>query len=109
MVPRNNVFHGPAFPDTRGTTQGGLLSPTIFNLVVYNVIRIWLDMTVEDQRVDYDGLGETVGRFLGVFYTDDDMVGSQELDWLQHSMKVLVGLFRRYGFAANVAKLHTMT
>ena len=62
MVSRQNVFHGPAFPATRGTTQGGLLSLTIFNVVVDNVIRTWLAMTVEDQRVDHYGLLETNGR-----------------------------------------------
>ena len=37
------------------------------------------------------------------------MVVSQDPDWLQHLINVLVGIFRRYGFAANVAKLRTMT
>ena len=80
MVPRQNVFHVPAFPATRGSTQGGLVSPTLFNVVVDNVIRTFLEMTVEDQRVDHDGLRETVGRCLGVFYADDGMVGSRESD-----------------------------
>ena len=44
-------------------------------MVVDNVIITWLDMTVEDQRVAHDGLGETDGRFLKVFYANDDMVG----------------------------------
>ena len=56
VVPKQNGFHGPAFPATRGTTQGGLVSLTLFNVVVDNVIRTWLAMTVEDQRVDQDGL-----------------------------------------------------
>ena len=64
MVLRQNIFQGPALHATRGSPQGGLVYLTIFNVVVNNVIRIWLDMTVEDQRVDHDGLGETVGRCL---------------------------------------------
>ena len=36
------------------------------------------------------------------------MVGSREPDWLQHLMSVLVGIFRGYGLAANVAKYHLM-
>ena len=51
ILPRQNGFHGPVFPATRGKTQGGLVSPTIFNVVVNNVIRTCMDMTVEDQRV----------------------------------------------------------
>ena len=80
MVPRQNGFHGPAFPTTRGTMQGGLLSLTIFNVLVDNFIRTRLVMTVEDQRVAHDGLGETVGRCLGVFYSDDGMVRSCDAD-----------------------------
>ena len=60
--------------------QDGLVSPMLLNLVVDNVIRIWLDMIVEDQRVAHDGLGETVGRCLGVFYADDGMVCSCDLE-----------------------------
>ena len=62
-------------------------------------------MTVEDQWVDHERLGETVGRCLGVFYADDGMVGSRDADWLKHLMNILVGLFRQYGLAANVAKV----
>ena len=60
VVLRQNGFHGPAFPATRGTMQGGLMYLTLFNMVVDNVIRTWMEMTVEDQRVAHDGLVETV-------------------------------------------------
>ena len=46
---------------------------------------------------------------MGFFYADNVMLGSCNLDWLQHAMNVLVSLFIRYGLAANVAKSHTMT
>ena len=65
-------------------------------------------MIVEDQKVAHDGIGETVGRCLGLLYANDGMVGSRDPDWLQHLMNALVGLFRRYGLVANVAKLRTM-
>ena len=61
MVPIHNGLHGPALPTARGATQGSLLSLTLFNMVMDNVIRTWLSMTVEEQRVANDGLGETVG------------------------------------------------
>ena len=82
---------------------------TLLNVVADNVIRTWLDMTVDEHRVDNEGQVETVGRFLGVFYSNNVMVGSRNLDWIQHAMNVLVGLFRRYGLTANVANSCTMT
>ena len=78
-------------------------------MVVDNVVRTWIDMTVEDHRVAYARLGETVGRSLGVFYADLFMVVSRDVDWIQHPMNVLVGLYWRYGLASNFAKSQTMT
>ena len=63
-----NGFHRPDFTNKRGITQGELVSLTLFNIVVYNVIRTWLAITVEDQRVDQDRLGDTAGYLLVVFY-----------------------------------------
>ena len=89
--------------------QGGLISPTIFNVVVDIVIRTWLAMTVEDQRVSHDGLEVNFRRCLGFLYANDGIVGSRDADWMQHSMKVLAGLFQWYGLSANIAKSLTMT
>ena len=81
VVSRQNSFHGTVFPATRGTTKGGLVPLTLFNVVVDNVIRTWLTMTVEDQKVARDGLEETVGRCLLVFYAKNGMFGSRNPDW----------------------------
>ena len=83
--------------------------PTLFNRVVDNVIITWLDMTVKDQRVAHDGMGETVWRCLGVLCAYKGMVGSCDSDWLQHWMNVPVGLFRSFVLVFNVAKSCTMT
>ena len=108
VLPIQNGYHGLAFPSTRGTMQGGLVSLILFNVVVKNFIRIWLAMTVEDHRVAHNELGEAVGRCLRVFYTNYSMVGSRDLYWMKHSMNVLVGLFLRYGLADNVTKSRSM-
>ena len=84
--------------------QGGLVYPTLFNVVVDNVIWAWLDITVEDHRVAHNELGEAFGRCMGVLYADNGMVGSIYPDWMQHSINVLVGIFWQYGLAANVTK-----
>ena len=93
VVPRQNGYHGTAFPATRKTIQGGLVSLPLFNIVVDNIIRTWLDMTVEDQRVAHYGMGEAVGSCPVVFYADDGMVLLRDAEWIHHSMRIPVGLF----------------
>ena len=51
VVTRQNWYHVSNFKATRGTTQDGLISLTLFNMVVDNVVRTWMTMTVEDQVV----------------------------------------------------------
>ena len=67
VVTRQNVYHGPKFRAARGTNQGGLASPILFNVVVDSVIGHWLYLAMEYEAVIQDGLVHTVGRELGVF------------------------------------------
>ena len=48
-------------------TQGGITSPTIFNLAVDSVVCHWLSLMVDDKTVTQDGLWNVVGRSLGLF------------------------------------------
>ena len=82
FVTRQNGYHGFHFKATRGNTQGGIVSPTIFNLIVDNVVRKWLALMVEDQLVAQDGLGLAVGRCLVLLKTNDGMMGSRDPEWL---------------------------
>ena len=78
VVPRQNVYHRLAFPSTPVTIQVILVSPSLFNFVLYNLIRTWLSMTIKYQRADHNGMREAAGQCLGLFYTDDGMVGSRD-------------------------------
>ena len=80
VVPRQNGFRKPAFPVTRGTMQCVIVYLTLFNVVVHNAIITWLYMTVEDQKVAQDRLGETIRRCVLFFYADDGMIGSRNSD-----------------------------
>ena len=76
IVTQKNGYHVPQLKSTRGTTQGGLIPPILFNTVVKNVVRNWLSMTVEEELVVHNGLGLAVGQFMGKFYADNGLVGS---------------------------------
>ena len=46
VVTRQNGYHGPQFRVTRGTTQGGVAFPTLFNVEVNSVVFHWIFLTV---------------------------------------------------------------
>ena len=93
MVTRQNGYHDPKFRAACGTTQGGILSPILLNVVVDSVVRHCLYLAVEDEAIIQDGLVNTVGRELGVFYADEDILVSRDLEWLMGALNVLIGLF----------------
>ena len=109
VVTRQIRYNRTNFNSNRGTTQVELISTTLFNVVVDNVVWSWLAMNVEDQKVVQEGLGINVGRCLGVFYAEDVIVRTQEPEWLQNALNVIIGLFHWYGLIVNAAKLRTMT
>ena len=83
--------------------------PTLFNLIIYNVVRNWLALTVEDQLVAQKGLGLAVGRCLGLFYVYNGVVGSQDLEWLRGALNMIIGLFCWYGLVVIVENFKDMT
>ena len=73
MLARAGGYYGKAFKGERGVTQGDLLSPTIFNVVVDAVIRHWVNGLV-DKAEEKGETGREVRHQLAVFYVDDGMV-----------------------------------
>ena len=63
---------------------------------------------MEDKAVIEDRLVHAVVHILGVFYADYWILGSQDKEWIQGSLNVLVGMFQGIGLVANIAKLKTM-
>ena len=47
MVAREGGYYRSAFQGYRGVTQGDPLSPTIFNVVVDAVVRLWVKLMGE--------------------------------------------------------------
>ena len=73
------------------------------------VVRHWMYMTVEDESVIHNGLGHVVMWILGIFYSDDGLLGFHDPEWLQGVLNVLIGLLRRIGLMGNFAKSKMMT
>ena len=58
-------YYGQAFKAGRGVTQGGTLSPKLFNIVVDAVVWEWMQQL--QQEGDYNG--EQVAEFVAPFFT----------------------------------------
>ena len=54
-------------------------------------------------------MGLAIGRCLELFYTDNGIVGSQNKEWLQVTINVLIGILRRYRLVMNIENSKAMT
>lgn len=102
--------YGPVFKAGRGVTQGGPLSPKLFNVMVDAVVREWLRIVLGDEytmpEMEIDGVARL---FTALFYADDGYIASSDEETLQRSVDVLTGLFDRVGLKTNVDKTKVMT
>ena len=103
MMARAGGYYGAAFKGAQGVTQGDPLSPTIFNVVVGEVVRHWVTVMVEGAEERGERVQE--GRHQNaLFYADDGMVSLSGPQWLQDAFSTLVGLFDRVVLQTNVGK-----
>ena len=110
MVCRAQGRYGRIFKAGRGVTQGGPLSPKIFNVMVDAIVREWLRQVLGEEyslpEVEIDGI---VRLFTALFYADDGYIASTDAELLQRSVDVLTDLFDRVGLKTNVSKTKVMT
>ena len=109
VVTRQNGHPVHQFRATHGTTKGGMIYLTLYNVVEDNVVWNCLSMTVDDDNVICNRMGHAVVQIVGVLYKDDGLIVFQDTEWLQGSLNVLIGLFHRIGLMANVAKSKIIT
>ena len=100
LVCRASGYCGRPFRDRRGVTQGGPLSPTIFNLIVDAIVLEWVRVLQAKH-----GMGlEDVRRLMACFCADDGLIVARDPDNLQVAFDVLTGLFDRVGLRTNITK-----
>ena len=107
MVARAGGYYGKAFKGERGVTQGGPLSPTIFNVVVDVVVRHWVNGLVDEAEAKGE-TGREGRNQSAVFYAKDGMVVSSDPAWLQGAFNALVAIFDRVGLLTNFRKTVSM-
>ena len=76
-VAKCGKYHGGTFVPYRGATQGGVVSPILFNILVDAVVRKWLTDVMDDMTTVSAGLqGDGVNRMSSLFYANDSAIGS---------------------------------
>ena len=77
MVARAGDYYRTAFQGAHGVTQGDPLSPTIFNVVVDEVVRNWVTVVIAGAE-ERGELGKEGRHQTALFYTDDGTVASSD-------------------------------
>ena len=95
LVPRQSGFYGEPFKAERGATQGDIISPTIFNIIVDAVIRVWTK-----QRET-----ETISV---IFYADDGRLAGSNHQAIQQGMDDMKELFATVGLQMSESKTKAM-
>ena len=92
MACRTGGYYCKPFQAHRGVTQGGPLSPCIFNVMVDAVVRKWLRKMLGPEAAN-SGYGMELRHLLAIFYADDALIASKDPELLQEAMDKMVGLF----------------
>ena len=99
-------YHGKTFVLFHGLTQGGVISPTLFNVLIDAVVRKWLADDTDDMIITSTGLqGDNTGCIFSLCYANDWTIGSLYHEWLQNANQHLCNLVRDYmGLKPNTEK-----
>jgi hypothetical protein len=99
IVAKQQGYHGRPFRSERGTTQGDIISPTIFNIIVDAVVRAWY------HTLNLEGIANNIQA---IFYADDGHIYSNDPDALQQAVDLIVDLFQCMGLKTNPTKTKAM-
>jgi hypothetical protein len=99
VVARQQGYYGDPFKSKRGTTQGNIISPTIFNIIVDAIVRAWY------HQLESENLSDKVRA---VFFADDGHIYSNDAEALQRALEIIVQLFERMGLQTNPTKTKAM-
>lgn len=97
VVPRASAYYGRAFWATRGVTQGDIVSPMIFGIVLDCILKTW--------RRENPEMADIIQT---IFYADDRLLKSLDEVSLQVALNELMSNFKRVGLEMNARKTQSM-
>lgn len=100
MYVRQSRFYGKAIRAERGVTQGDIVSPTLFNLVVDAVVRRWRQLQPQ--------LLLAPVKLNGSFCANDGHIEGTSFARVQEGLRHLAVLFHSFGMKLNTSKTKSM-
>ena len=100
IVSKDGGYFRRPFKYYQGVTQFNTLSPTIFNMVLDDIIRHWVTVMTPIEAGTV-GLGLKIIDLAEYFYVDDGLIPSTQPDMLKSDFDVLASLFGRVGLQKN--------
>ena len=97
---RQKDFFGTTFKSHRGVTQGDIISPTIFNIMIDAVVRV-LEQEIKKRE-------KSIVTTSQIFYADDGYIAGVDECRVQETMNDAVLLFERLGLYINCEKTKLM-
>jgi hypothetical protein len=102
-VPRQSGYYGRHFKGERGTTQGDVISGTLFNILIDAITRHWYH---EVSLIETVGIARTDTHLM--WYVDDSKLSGHDPLVIQQALNLLVDLLARTGMQVNTGKTKTM-
>ena len=107
VVTKAGNYYGRPFSTGRGVTQGELVSPALFNIMVDSVFRATLqDICGPQEAQHYFGWSE--GEHNICFYADDGRIAGRYPIWVQTALTTILRMFERVGLQTNLNKTKAM-
>ena len=91
------------FVTGRVVTQGNLIYPMIFNIVVDVVVSAVWDLVCSPQEAQH-GMVWEAGKWNLVFYDDGGRIAGRDHIWEKDSLTVTLEMFRRVSLETNLKK-----
>jgi len=98
LTQQKPYVHGKPFPAEHGITQGDIISPIIFNIVMDVVLHHWYKHMASVQ------MHTTTLHF----YADDGHMGDTNATYLQHGLDTVAHLLLKVGLKLNGTKTKAM-
>jgi hypothetical protein len=104
MICQVSENQGEPFQAGHSVTQGNPLSTKLFNMLIDAVGREWMWELRGESKLEVEEIDNLMATFFAIFYVDNAYLASQDLEFLQRGLDILIDLFACVGLETNIQK-----